>query len=68
MVTIGNDETQVGLIVTEIGNHSASTVRFHVILGILENLRKFPRIIRNFSFGAPPMGRCLWSEPQNEIF
>ena len=62
---IGKDETPVGLILTEIENHSASTVTIHVTLGILGNAWEFSRNLRNFSFGAPPMGRGLWSEAQN---
>ncbi len=65
---IGKDETQQGLIITEIANHSASTVTFHAILGILEILRKFSKILRNFSFGPPTTGPYLLPEPDFENF
>ena len=65
MVMIGKDETPGGLILTEIANH---TVTFHAILGILEILRKFPQILRNFSFGPPTTGPYLLPEPDFENF
>ena len=43
-------------------------MEFLGIHGILENLKKFAKFLKKISFGAPPMGSYLWSEPKNENF